>query len=334
MALPFPTFVPGFRLIDGSALNQLVQAVQNESVWPGTFYYVDPKNGNDSNTGLLPSGAWQSLTHATSVVKGGQNNVVVLMSDGTTASTARLSATLAWSLNATHLIGISAPTTNSQRARISHPTTATLNISPLLNITASDCIFMNFSIFQGIGQSSTAEQEVDINGGQRNYFYNVDFQGMGSANGAGQSTSYVLAFKGDAAENTFERCNFGVETEPRTAANSTIVVAAGATAERNEFYDCFFSMYPTTVQTQTHLLISGSLNGSHMTFKNCLFGAFGSSNVSGALQPNVAMTVGAVNGEVWCYGCATRCAALAASGPVYGDRPAASATGGLLISQT
>src|SRR5581483_5069944 len=48
---------------------------------------------------------------------------------------------------------------------------------------------------QGTGQSSTAEKLCQITG-QRNAFVNVAFQGMGSANGAGQAGSYCIYLNG------------------------------------------------------------------------------------------------------------------------------------------
>ena len=304
--LPMPVFQAGFRLIDGSALNQMATAIQNAVVWPGNFIYLDPKNGSDANTGATPTGAFQTLGQAFTLARAGKNDVIVLISDGTTASTVRLSATFAWNKNAVHMIGICAPSFDSQRARISHPTTQTTNITPLIALSSNDCIFMNFSIFQGVGQASTDEQLIDITG-QRNYFYNVSFQGMGHANGAARSGSYIIAFKNLGSENLFEHCSIGLETIARSAANASVVIPTGVLVERNMFRGCEFAMLPSSATALYLNIAAGTMNSSTMTFDRCNFKAL--IGVGGGTQPAVVATVtAAANGNVYFNDCKTEAA--------------------------
>lgn len=207
----------------------------------GTYYFVNPASGSDAYDGLSPQNAFRSLSSAYNAATAGQNDVIVLIGDGSTTGTARLSASLTWAKNATHLIGVTAPTMVAQRARISTLTTATVNINPLMTISASGCIFANFSFFQGVGQSATDEQLIDITG-DRNYFYNIQFGGMGHATGAGRAGSYCV-YLNDGDENTFDGCTFGLDTVSRSAANASVKMRGQS--QRNVFRNCLWPMYAT-----------------------------------------------------------------------------------------
>lgn len=233
----------------------------------GTWYFVDPANGSDGNEGTSPEAPLDTLSRAHTLCTAGKNDVVVLIGDGGTTGTARESATLTWSKNATHLIGVTAPTMISQRARISTPTTATTNVNPLMKVTASGCLFANFSLFQGVGQSATDEQLFEVTG-SRNYFWNVHFGGMGHANGAARAGSYTL-YLNAGSENTFEKCVIGLDTITRSAANASVKLRSAAT--RNVFLDC---MFPMMTSAATPLFIDANAVGSidrFAWFKRCVF---------------------------------------------------------------
>jgi len=210
----------------------------------GNWYFVDAVNGSDGNTGGAQD-PLQTIPAAYAQMTDGNNDVIILVSNPLTATpttgTFRLSSTLTWAKSACHMIGMTAPTVQSQRARISTASGATTNLSPLITISAQGCFFANFSIFQGVGQASTDECLIDITG-QRNAFSNVAFEGMGSANGAGRAGSYCVYLNG-AQENTFDGCSFGVDTIARTAANASVKMRNSAT--RNVFRSCLFPMYAT-----------------------------------------------------------------------------------------
>lgn len=242
----------------------------------GNWYFVDAVSGSDGNTGGAED-PLQTITAAYAACTEGQNDVVVLVSRPTTAAattgTFRLSAQLDWAKSATHLIGMTAPTMIGQRARISTATGATTNIADLIKISCQGSMFANFSIFQGVGQASTDEQLCQITG-QRNYFWNVGFQGMGSANGAGRAGSYVLYLNGG-SENTFESCQIGVDTQSRSAANANVKLRSAAT--RNMFKSCIFPVYATATSP---LIVDAAASASidrFAWFKDCLITNFGSS---------------------------------------------------------
>lgn len=249
----------------------------------GTYYFVNPAEGSDAYDGLSPETPFASLTSAYNAAVAGNNDVIVLIGDGSTAGTARLSSTLTWAKNATHLIGVTAPTMISQRARISHLTTATTNFK-LMDITASGCIFANFSLFQGIGQASTDEQLVDISG-DRNYFGNVQFGGMGAANGAARAGSYCV-YLNDGDENTFDGCTFGLDTINRSAANASVKFAGQS--QRNVFQNCLFPMYATA--TSPWFIDCNSVGSidRFQLFKGCTFINTGTSTLAGVVSFNAS----------------------------------------------
>lgn len=242
----------------------------------GTWYFVNAVTGSDGNPGTADQ-PLQSIPRAYALMTEGNNDVVVLQGAPTTAAsttgTFRLSAQLDWAKSACHMIGVTAPTMIGQRARISTATGATTNIADIFKVSAQGCMFLNFSIFQGVGQASTDEQLCQITG-QRNYFGNVAFQGMGSANGAARAGSYVLYLNGG-SENTFVGCQIGVDTQSRSAANASVKLRSAAT--RNIFMDCLFPVYATATSP---LIVDAAASASidrFAWFKNCLITNFGTS---------------------------------------------------------
>lgn len=269
----------------------------------GRWIFADYANGSDGNDGSADFPV-QTLSQAYSLTTDGNNDVVVIVGDGSTAATQRLSSSLTWSNSATHLIGMTAPSMQAQRARISTLTTQTTNISPLMTVSGSGCYFANFSFFQGVGQASTDEKLIDITG-SRNYFGNIHFGGMGAAAGAARAGSYVMYINGG-GENLFQHCAIGLETIQRSAANASVKIAGGA--QRNQFEDCIF---PMNAGASSPLFLDAStanaLNGSSMIFRRCLFTYL--PNITGATQPAVVGTVSAtVNGVVIFDQCTTNAA--------------------------
>lgn len=249
----------------------------------GTYFFVDPATGSDAYDGLSPEQPFSTLTAAYNAAVAGNNDVIVLIGDGSTTGTARLTSTLTWAKNATHLVGVTAPTMIGQRARISHATTATTNFK-LLSVTASGCIFANFSLFQGVGQASTDEQLADVSG-DRNYFGNVQFGGMGAANGAARAGSYCV-YLNDGDENTFDGCTFGLDTINRSAANAS--VKFGGQSQRNVFQNCLFPMYATA--TSPWFIDANSVGSidRFQLFKGCTFINTGTSTLAGVVSFNAS----------------------------------------------
>jgi hypothetical protein len=265
----------------------------------GNYYFVDAVNGADGNDGSASSPK-QNLTTALSLCVSGNNDVIFLIGDGGTAATQRLTETLAWNKNATHLIGITAPTRVAQRARISHAATApTTAFTPMVLVTGSGCLFANFSLFEGFNEATAVVTWEDQ--GSRNYYQNVAFQGMGAdAKSADAAGSADLLLTGG-GEHTFVNCTIGLDTIARGAANANVRIRSASA--RNTFDNCLLlcsadAATPIFVDTDA----ANSLNRWVM-FKECDFlNALNISSGATALTAAIAYDA-AQNGTVFVNKC-------------------------------
>ncbi len=250
-------------------------------------FFVDAEKGSDYNRGIDPDKPLATLSKAHSLAVAGRNDRVFLIGNGQASGSARESATLTWSKDQTHLIGIGAPTAIGQRARIA--TTASVNFSPLMNITADGCVFSNFSMFHGYDDAST-QIALQLTGALRNYFHNVCVQGMGHATAGDQAGSASLALSAS-SENMFEDCTIGLDTIARSTTNAEIVLAAAST--RNMFKKC---LIPTFADNAGHIFVkiaSAADIDRFVLFDDCLFmNAIGST----ATAMTAAITVHASAG--------------------------------------
>ena len=218
----------------------------------GNYYFVDPVNGADGNEGSVEL-PLKTLYGALAKCTAGNNDVVVLIGDGTAAGSARLSTALAqeitssattgtlnWNKDATHLIGVCAPTAVGQRARIAPPsgtyTATTFNSDAFINVTANGCYFANISVFCGFSTGS-ASMIAWTDSGNRNCYSNVNIYGMADAASAAGANARTLKLNGG-GEHTFINCTLGGDTVARSAANATVEFAGGTA--RNTFQDCIF----------------------------------------------------------------------------------------------
>lgn len=234
----------------------------------GNSYFVAPRTGANGNAGNSANQAYQTIATAVGVMSAGQNDVVYLEAQGNTASdtTDYQSATLAWSKNNTHLIGITSPIFFSQRARIAQLSTAT-GVSPLVNISGSGCIWKNVSVFQGVNDV-TSLIAVTVSG-DRNYFENCHFAGGGNATQTASANMRSLKLTG--SENVFRNCVIGLDTVARSTSNAEFELAAGsAAATRNKFIDCMFVTYASSA-AHLFMLIAASGIDRFVEFERCTF---------------------------------------------------------------
>jgi len=248
----------------------------------GNYYFVDPVNGADGNEGSADY-PLATLYAAINRAVSGNNDVIVLMSNGAASGTARLSLALAqtinssatsgtlnWNKNATHLIGMTAPTRIGQRARIAPPTgvytAATFGADTFINVTGAGCLFANIDIFVGFSTGSASMIGV-IEAGGRNAYQNVNIQGLGDAASAGGSAARTL--KITSQENTFTDCVLGLDTVARSAANATVEFASGTA--RNSFIGCTFP-FQTSAATPLGIIASGASSiDRFQLFQQCTF---------------------------------------------------------------
>lgn len=260
----------------------------------GTYFWVDPVNGSDGNTGRSPTRAFATLYQAHNMMTSGKNDVCFLIGNGAASGTARLSLALAqtidptattgvlnWTKSACHLIGIGSLTNVAQRARIAPPsstyTQATFGSGNFVVVTGSGCHFENFSLFHGFSTGGT-NQICWTDNGSRNSYYNVTFGGMGDAASAQNSGSRSLKIgSAGSGENFFSGCTIGLDTVTRTVANASLEFAGGT--PRNTFIGCTFP-FMTSSATVLGILGTGNACVDRWTqFKGCTFiNAIGSTS--------------------------------------------------------
>lgn len=242
----------------------------------GNVYYLDPANGNDNWNGQAPVqsglgsqggiGPVQSLAAGYALLVAGHNDVLVLIGNGTTTATARLTAGFTWAKNAAHLIGIAAPSQFSQRARIA-PTTTVTAFKTMFTVSGNGCYFANVEFFNGFTTGTTAQICMKVTG-NRNVFNNCQISGMGDAASAADAGSRSVVIS--TGENYFRHCVIGLDTIARSVLNASIEFTTGAA--RNVFEDCTFPALATTAAAA--LTVIGAATGviDRLTiFKRCLF---------------------------------------------------------------
>ena len=227
------------------------------------YFFVDPPNGSDNNVGTSPWEAFATLAAGEDACTANQHDTVFYIA-GASSSNYDLTAALTWDKNLTHLIGVCAPTEIAQRARIFQTSTLT-GASPLLNITATGCMFKNFYIFQGVADA-TSLINVAVTGG-RNYFENVHFAGGGHAT---QAIDGGASLKLDGAEeNTFYRCTIGIDTVD--AATGMMGILFDTEAHRNVFRECTVRMRAGNGGAGFVEIVDSTGIDRDNTFVDCLF---------------------------------------------------------------
>ena len=250
----------------------------------GDVYFVDYVNGSDGNSGAADAPI-KTLYQAQNLMTAGQNDVAVLVGDGSTAATQRLSVanaqtidptattgTLVWAKAACHIVGMAAPTQVGQRARIAPPTgtytATTFNASTFVSVTAQGCIFSNISTFPGFSTGSATMVGWKDTGG-RNCYNNCNLAGFADTASAQGTGARALLISGTTGENTFNNCVIGLDTVTRTVANAALEFAAGT--PRNIFNDCVFPLLTSSATTLSILITGASAIDRYQIFNRCQF---------------------------------------------------------------
>ena len=224
----------------------------------GNYFWVDPVNGSDGNLGG-PNAPLATLTQALTYALAGNNDVIFLT--GTYSPT----ATLTWSKNSTHLIGLDAPVPLASGAAISVASTAATSgaISPLVNVTATGCIFQNVSAISGINQAATQVCWAEAGGG--NTYLNCSFNQVGNATAAAQAGTRALTIA--SVGNTFQDCVIGGDAIVRaTGASASVGMLAGAGS--SIFKGCTFPMWSSAAGC-THFTAAASTITGYILLDSC-----------------------------------------------------------------
>lgn len=325
-----PMGIKSFGAFSLGAAQQIQQAISQSGLGTtGTIYYLDPVNGFDGNDGLTVATAVKTLGQGYALLASGNNDVLVLIGNGASTGSARLSAAFDWKKSACHLVGVCAPSVISQRARIA-PTLAVTAFKNFFTVSGSGCLFANLSFFHGFTAGTTAQICVTVTG-SRNAFVNVDFEGMGDTDGASaiDADSRSLKISGGGQENLFSHCNIGLDTVKRTNANASVEIAGGG--PRNIFEDCTFPIWSSDGLQYFLLAAAVASLDRWVLFRGCQFiSCIGSG---GTAIAQMFHTVAGMGGLILCdnrtnwYGC-TAVGDAATKALTYLAAPASTSTGG------
>lgn len=237
--------------------------------YAGNYWFVDPNapGASDGNAGTADA-PLKTLSAAHTKATASQNDVVFFR--GTLSQT----ATLVWSKNQVHLIGLCAPLKWNKKSRIDNGSVAGTPFTPLVSVTATGCYFNNFQTFYGFSTTTTNNAICWIDAGGDNVYENCEFQGFGDStatNGTSVQTA-ARAFKANhALTNAFKWCIFGTDQKVRNATNYTFEFAGGIT--HAHFENCeFTSSLGASGGSSSHLFSSaaGSVAGQ-CRFLKCGF---------------------------------------------------------------
>ena len=288
------TGVGAFTDATANIINSNFNQIPWGGIITGNVIYLDPANtfqgSSDTNTGLSPQSACLTLAGAYAKLRSGYNDGIVLLANGATSSTARLSANFTWAKSAAHFFGACAPTLYGQRARVAPATTATA-FANFFTVSGIGCVFANLEFFQGFTAGVAAEIAMTITGA-RNVFLNCQITAMVDTDAAGAQSATSRHLKIGTSENYFSHCVIGEDTVTRINANASIEFYNGA--GRNVFEDCILPAYggaggaPVFIKTAA----TNSMDRENI-FRRCLFlNAIGSA----ATAMTAAITLNANSG--------------------------------------
>lgn len=224
----------------------------------GNTFWVDGTNGSDGNTGG-PQDPFKTLTQAQNACLAGNDDVVFFR------GTFSPSATFTWSKNNTHLIGLSVSPYASPTISVASTTATSGAFSPLVKVTATGCIFKNFSIVSGINQAAT--QVALAEAGGNNTYIGVNINQVGNATAAAQAGNRALTIA--SVNNLFNNCIIGSDAVIRATGTNTSMELLGG-AGSSTFQECIFPVY-TSVAANTFFLTSATTLSGYFIFDDCLF---------------------------------------------------------------
>lgn len=225
-------------------------------------YFLDPANGSDNNNGLSVAYAFKTLPYAYSKLPAGVNATLVYLAGATAIN---LTAAFNWAKDYTHFVGLCAPVGDGNRARIFQDS-ATTGIAKLFTVSAVGCIFKNISVFQGVNDATSLI--AFSAGGQRNYYENCRFAGIGNVT---QDAAGAYSLELNDQESKFVDCHIGLDTVVRAGTgNGELLITSVA---RDEFVGCNFKTYISNAGHPIVYVASTTAIDRTLIFKDCIFSA-------------------------------------------------------------
>lgn len=221
-----------------------IPVIPGDTLWhQGKTFWLDPESGSDGYRGDDPTKPLQTLEHAYDLLTDESGDKIVLMNDGNTGKSVRLTGTLAWAKDNCALIGTCPQQYHWHRSRITGEASGA-TFTPIIKVTGHGNVFANWMLF---GNYTVDPVGIELELANRNVFWNVHITGMGATNGAADAAAADVLFDG-ASENYFGKCTFGVDTVVRDAANANLRfrINGSQACTRNYFEDCEFEAFAGT----------------------------------------------------------------------------------------
>lgn len=266
--------------------------------------FVSATQGNDGFSGLDPAHPLQNIDTAFYRCAGSQNEIIYILgspsavtfSSGNTWSPASASTGLIWNKSETHLVGLAAPGTSGQRARVTNGA-STAYFTPLITVSGSGCLFENIEFFNGGAHATEAAVCMAVTGSY-NAFVNCQISGGGNTTNSTNAAMRSLTITGPSGENTFKHCYIGLDTILRNTTSTEIELLTGT--PRNHFEDCTIVSYSSA---STTLLLKSGVNGTDRAtyFRNCLFTTPSTFSAGAALAS--AVSIDASGGVFYFHNC-------------------------------
>lgn len=294
----------------------------------GKVYFVDysvAASGDGSYRNPL-----KTLAEAHALMTADRDDVCYLLGGNSPTTYAqRLSATLTWSKNRCHLIGMNVYNRVAQRVSIRVLSGASV-FTPFVSVTASGCLFANFHTFSGIADNSAQVNWIDT--GSRNRYHQVHLGGGGNQTAADHAGCRDLVLTGG-GEHLFTECTFGLDTVDRAGASANLELTGGH--PRTTFENCDFILRADATSPR-HLLIGSGGIDRYLKLVGCRL--MNAGTYTGGSTLTEAMTVHASAGGVviFDHSHASGMTKLenTASGRVLVPHSLAAATSGFFIANT
>lgn len=249
----------------------------------GNVYWVDETNGSDGNTGG-PQDPLATLKQAHSLCLAGNNDVVMF------TGLSHISSTLTWSKNKTHLFGLSLGSYSTAAISVVSVAATTGAFTPLVNVTATGCVFNGVAAISGIAQA--AAQVCWAEAGGQNTYVNCNFNQVGAIQAGAHAGNRALTMA--STNNTFLNCVIGGDALVRaTGTNFTAEMLAGAGS--SIFRGCTFAMW-SSVAASAQINAATTTCTGYIILDDCqLINDMGNSGATASTLPlTISSTAGAV----------------------------------------
>jgi hypothetical protein len=232
---------------------------------PGNIIHVKPYSGSDDYYGDRPDHAVKTLVRAKALATANQNDLVLFYGEGATAALSAdlQSATLDWSKNGVHLVGVHSGALYSPRASVRFAADYAV-ASNLFTLSASNCFIANMGFYVGV-TSALPTGCMSITGSY-NHLVRCHLAGMGGANNV-IANAYSLSMT-NAQTNVIEQCIIGYEQMRGAQTSAELYLNAGS--KHNIFKDTLFYTSTSSATTHVFVRVADSFAGFAL-FDHCKF---------------------------------------------------------------